>query len=180
MKKEKNIILGITGSIAAYKACDLLRHLTKEGFNVTCVMTKEALEFITPLTLETLSGNKVFSDMFKVPDKRTTIHISLAEKADLVIICPASMNMIGKLASGIGDDLLSCTVFSAKAPVLIAPAMNGNMYTHKITQRNIAALKDLGYKFIGPIKGRLACGDYAIGHLADLSEVLKESRRLIK
>src|SRR3989338_6885549 len=168
--KQKNVILGITGSIAAYKACDLIGLLKKNGCEVTCVLTKEAGYFITPLTLETLSGNRAFCDMFELPEKRTTIHVSLADKADIVIICPASANIIGKLASGIYDDLLTCTICATKAPVLVAPAMNDKMYKHKIVQKNIAALKSLGYRFIGPVKGHLACGDYAIGHLADISD----------
>ena len=178
--KRKNIILGITGSIAAYKACDLIGLFRKNGFEVTCILTKEAGEFITPLTLETLSSNTAFSDMFKLPEKRTAVHISLADKADLVVICPASANIIGKLANGICDDLLTCTVFATKAPVLVAPAMNDKMYKHKIIQKNIATLKNAGHTFVGPVKGHLACGDYAIGHLADISNIFKESKRLLK
>lgn len=178
--KQKHIILGITGSIAAYKACDLIGLLKKSGCDVTCLLTKEAGEFITPLTLETLSGNKVISDMFALPENRTPLHTSLADKANLVVICPATANIIGKLASGICDDILCCTIFATKAPVLIAPAMNDNMYKHKIVQKNIAILKEIGYKFIGPVKGHLACGYDAIGHLADIAAVFKESKKLIK
>jgi len=178
--KTKNIILGLTGSIAAYKACELINLFRKDGFCVTCLLTKEAKEFITSLTLETLSGNKVVEDMFALPENRTPLHTSLAEKADIIVICPATANIIGKLASGICDDILSCTVFSAKAPVLIAPAMNDCMYNHKIVQKNISILKELGYKFAGPIKGRLACGHTAIGHLADTATIFKESKKLLR
>lgn len=176
----KHVILGITGSIAAYKACDLIGLFRKNGFDVTCVLTKEAKEFVTPLTLETLSGNKAIDDMFALPENRAPLHTSLAEKADLIVVCPATANIIGKLASGICDDILSCTIFAAKAPVLLAPAMNDRMYRHKVIGKNIATLKDLGYKFIGPVKGHLACGYDAMGHLADTADIFKESRKLLK
>ena len=145
--KKKNIVIGITASIAAYKACDLITHLKKKGHNVICIMTREAGEFVTPLTLETLSGNKVYEDMFKLPDTRDIAHVSLADKADLIVICPATANIIAKLASGLCDDLLTATVISSTAPVLIAPAMNDKMYKNKITRRNIETLKKAGYKY---------------------------------
>jgi len=178
--KIKHIILGVTGSIASYKACELISLFKKSNFDVSCILTKEGREFITPLTLEVLSSNKVVEDMFALPENRTPIHVSWADKADLVIICPATANIIGKLASGICDDFLCATVISTKAPVLIAPAMNNNMYRHKIVQRNITALKKIGYKFIGPIKGHLACGSNAIGHLAGISDIFRASKKLIK
>ncbi|MBL7157668.1 MAG: phosphopantothenoylcysteine decarboxylase [Candidatus Omnitrophica bacterium] len=176
----KNIILGITGSIAAYKTCDIINRLKKKGYNVICVITEEAEEFITPLTLETLSGNKVYKDMFKLPDKRDTIHVSLAKKADLIVISPATANIIAKLASGICDDLLTSVVISSKSPVLIAPAMNDNMYKHKITQKNIQELKKIGYKFIDPTVGHLACGYVGVGHLADLNQIIKRIEKALK
>ena len=178
--KKKNIVLGITGSIASYKACDLISRLRKKGFDLTCIMTKEAEEFITPLTLETLSGNKVYREMFNLPEKRETIHVSLAEKADLVVICPATANIIAKIASGICDDLLTCTVISTKNPVLIAPAMNDNMYKHRITQKNIAELKKLNFNFVDPIRGHLACGYVGIGHLAEIDEIVKKIDKILK
>lgn len=178
--KHKNILLGITGSIAAYKACDLIGVFREKGFDVTCIVTEEACHFIAPLTLETLSGNKLMKDMFTLPENRMPQHISLADKADVVIVYPASANIIGKLAQAICDDLLTCTILATKAPVLIAPAMNNNMYKHKIVQKNISTLKQIGYKFVGPIKGRLACGDYAMGHLADIFTVFSESKKLLK
>jgi len=178
--KQKNIILGITGSIAAYKACDLIRLLRKAGFNVICVLTKEAEHFVTPLTLETLSGNKVLGDIFALPENRSPQHISLAEKADAFVICPASANTISKLAQGICDDLLTCTIFATRAPVLIAPAMNNNMYNHKIIKKNVAILENIGYNFVGPIKGRLASGHYGIGHLADVTSIFSAVKKLVK
>ena len=178
--KKKTIVLGITASIAAYKACDLVSALKKKGYDVICIMTSHAKHFVTSLTLETLSGNKVYDDMFTFPEKRETVHISLAEAADLVVIFPATANIIGKLASGISDDLLTCTVISTKSPVLIAPAMNTNMYKHKITEKNINELKKIGYKFIGPEKGHLACGCVGIGHIKDTRETVERIEKILK
>lgn len=178
--KAKSIILGVTGSIAAYRACDIITILKKESFDVTVLLTKEAKEFITPLTLETLSNKKVVMDMFELPAERDPLHTSLAEEADLVLIAPATANIIGKLAAGICDDIITCVVFATKAPVLIAPAMNEKMYKHRIVQANIAKLKDIGYRFIGPIKGRLACGHVDVGHIADTQDIVKEAKRLLK
>jgi len=178
--KVKNIILGITGSIAAYKACDLITALSKKGYNVICITTREAEEFITPLTLETLSGNKVYRDMFRLPEKREVVHVSLAQKADLIVICPATANIIAKLASGMCDDLLTSTVISSEAPVLIAPAMNDKMYKNSITQRNLRELKKAGHAFIGPVQGRLACGYAGLGHLADIDRIIKNVEKILK
>ena len=171
---KKTIVLGVSGSIASYKAADLVSDLTKNGYDVCVIMTKEATEFISPLTLQTLSGNKVYSGMFELPEEWDAKHISLAKKADLIVIAPATANIIGKLANGICDDLLSCTAVASEAPVLIAPAMNDVMYNNKIVQENIAKLKGVGYKFVGPKKGRLACGDIAVGCLADVDDIVKE------
>lgn len=171
--KAKTVIIGITGSIAAYKACGLISALRKKGREVICVLTGEAGEFVTPLTLETLSGNKVYRDMFELPDRREVAHVSLAKRADLIVLCPATANIIGKLAGGICDDLLTCTVISSAGPVLIVPAMNERMYRHKIVQKNIRELEKTGYKFIHPIRGRLACGTVGEGHLADPGNIMK-------
>lgn len=180
IKAKGSIILGVTGSIAAYKACDIINMLRRESFDVTVILTKEAEEFIMPLTLQTLSGNKVFMDMFELPLEWNPVHTSLAEKTSLVLIAPATASIIGKLACGICDCLLSCVVFATKAPVLLAPAMNEGMYRHRIVQDNIARLKELGYRFIGPIKGRLACGHEDIGHLSEPVDIVKEAKRLLK
>ena len=175
MKPKKNtILLGVSGSIASYKSADLVSNLVKKGYEVFVIMTKEAKEFITPLSLSTLSGNKVYCDMFEAPEEWDTKHVSLAKKADLIIVAPATANVIGKLAGGICDDLLMCTVVASTAPVLIAPAMNDVMYNNRIVQENIAKLKKAGYKFIGPKVGRLACGYEAIGCLADVGDIVKE------
>jgi len=178
--KHKTVLLGITGSIASYRACDVIRALKKKGADVICVMTKEAREFITPLTLETLSGNKLYEDMFELPEKREIYHISLAEKSDLILICPATANVIAKLACGICDDLLTCTALASKCEVLIAPAMNDNMYNNKITRENITRLEKRGVHFVGPSVGRLACGYEGVGHLADTETIIKTAAKLLK
>jgi phosphopantothenoylcysteine decarboxylase/phosphopantothenate--cysteine ligase len=178
--KKTEIILGVTGSIASYKACDIVNLLRAEGFDVTPVLTKEALEFITPLSLETLASRKAFWDMFELPEERSVLHMSLAERAGLILIAPATANIIGKLASGVCDDLLTCVVMASKAPVLIAPAMNTNMYKHAVVQENIAKLRKIGYKFVGPVEGRLACGGSGLGHLAPVKEIVAQAKRLAR
>ena len=177
---KKTVVLGITGSIAAYKACDLISMLKKSGKNVICIMTKDAEEFITPLTIETLTGNKAYISMFELPEKREIAHVALADKADIVVICPATANIIAKIKAGICDDLLTSTVVSSNSPILLAPAMNDKMYKNKITQKNIEELKKIGYNFIEPIKGNLACGRQGIGHLADLNTILNRINKILK
>ena len=179
MAKNKNIILGVTASIAIYKACDIIRRLKEQGFIVTVVLTLEAEELIKPIIFQSLSGNKVYRGLFDTPDSWEIEHISLAKRADLVLIAPATANIIGKIASGICDDLLTCVVLATKAPVLICPAMNENMYINKIMQGNIKKLERLGYKFIGPIKGRLACGKVGIGCLAEVEKIIKEVKKIL-
>ena len=178
--KKKNIVLGVTGSIAAYKACDIINSLKKQGFNVIPVMTKEAGFFVTPLTLQTLSGNKVIENMFEPPGEFSPVHTSLAQQADLVLIAPASANIIGKIACGICDDILSCTVISTEAPVMIAPAMNDRMYKNKLVRGNISRLKDIGYKFVGPISGELACGYKGMGHIANVDDIVNQAKKVIR
>jgi len=179
-KIQKNIILGVTASIAIYKSCSLIRRLREAGLSVHVVMTKEAQELIKPIVFSSLSGNRVYSGgLFDSLDTWDIAHINLAAKADLILIAPATANVIAKLSCGICDDLLSCTVCASRAQVLIAPAMNENMYTHKITQNNIAKLKACGYKFISPRKGQLACGVVGAGCLADSAEIVKEVKKLL-
>ena len=177
--RPKQIIVGVTGSIAAYKACEIVNILKKDSFDVRVILTKEGEKFLTPLTLQTLSGNRVHTDMFETPEEWDPIHTSLADSASLILIAPATANIIGKLANGICDDLLTCVVYASKAPVLIAPAMNEKMYNHEAVQENIKKLKKLGYSFAGPIKGHLACGHEAIGHIADTGDIVKGAKRLI-
>ena len=176
---RKTVIVGVTASIAAYKACEIVNLLRKDSFDVRVIATKDALEFVTPLTLQTLSGNQVLTDMFESLDRWTPVHTSLADSASLILIAPATANVIGKLANGICDDLLTCVTYASKAPVLIAPAMNENMYNHKVVMGNIAKLEGIGYSFVVPVKGRLVCGHDAIGHIAPVPEIIKEVKKLI-
>lgn len=169
MKQSKNVTLCVTSSIASYKSIDLARNLIKRGLNVHIVLSQNTLEFITPLTFEVLTGNKVYVDMF---DRSPEIHhISLAKESDLFVIVPASANIIGKIANGIADDFISTAVMATKAQVLIAPAMNTNMYENKIVQNNIFKLKEYGYEFINPQVGLLACNDIGDGKLADINDI---------
>ena len=176
----KTVIVGVTASIAAYKACEIVNLLRKDAFDVKVILTKDALEFVTPLTLQTLSGNKVLVDMFEPAERWEPVHTSLADSASLILIAPATANVIGKLANGTCDDLLTCVTYASKAPVLIAPAMNENMYNHKMVAANIAKLEKIGYAFIGPVKGRLACGHDAIGHIAPVPEIIKAVKKMLQ
>ena len=176
----KTVIVGVTASIAAYKACEIVNLLRKDSFDVRVILTKDALEFVTPLTLQTLSGNNVLIDIFEPARRQGPVHTSLADSASLILIAPATANVIGKLANGICDDLLTCVTYASRAPVLIAPAMNDNMYNHKMVMGNIAKLEKIGYSFVGPVKGRLACGHDAIGHIAPVPEIIKEVKKMLK
>ena len=179
MIKKKEILLAVTGSIAAYKSCEITRKLKDVGFAVTVIMTKEAEKFIASLSLQTLSERKVYRDMFIEPeDFQEMAHISLAQKAEIFLIAPATANIIGKIAAGIADDLLSATVLSTRAKIVIVPAMNENMYKNRIVQENIKKLKNLGMYFIGPVKGKLACGNAGIGCLAPVDAIVQEVRKL--
>ncbi|AWI03938.1 bifunctional phosphopantothenoylcysteine decarboxylase/phosphopantothenate--cysteine ligase CoaBC [Clostridium drakei] len=173
MNNKKTIVIGVTGGIAAYKALDVISKLKKKDFEIHVIMTKAALEFLTPLSFQTLSENIVNFDMFSEPKAWEIQHISLAKKADLMLIVPATANIIGKVASGIADDLLSTTIMATKAPVVFAPAMNTNMYNNPIVQDNMGKLIKFGYKFIYPESGRLACGDEGEGKLAN-TELISE------
>jgi phosphopantothenoylcysteine decarboxylase/phosphopantothenate--cysteine ligase len=170
--KVKQVVLGVCGSIAAYKAGDIIRRLQDKHCAVTVIMTKEAAEFITPLTLSSLSGKNVYSDMFDKYSWRMA-HIELARDADIVLIAPATANIIGKLASGMCDDLLTTFVIASRATVFIAPAMNDAMYANPIVRENCAKLKKHGFKFIEPVKGKLACGTVGVGHLAEVEDIVK-------
>ena len=170
-----NILLGVTGSIAAYKAADITSRLTKLGHNVDVVLTESGSRIITPITLQTLSKNKVYTDMFEEITPSEVKHISLAKKADVVLIAPATANIIGKIANGIADDFLSTVVMAVAnhTPVYIAPAMNTNMYENPIVQDNIKKLKSFGYRFIEPKESLLACGDLGRGALAYVDEIVE-------
>jgi len=172
MLANKTIVLGITGGISAYKAVDLASKLVQAGAIVRVVMTKAATKFITPMLLRNITGNPVGEDMFAPLNEWKASHIGLAEAADLLVIAPATANTIANLALGTGDDLLTCTALATLAPVLIAPAMNDNMYRHAATQANIATLKARGVKFIDPAEGRLLTGKKGIGRLPDISVIV--------
>ena len=167
----KNVVLCITGGIAAYKAADLTSRLRKLGAQVYIIMTESATHFITPLTLEVLSEHRVVTDMFDRTFTWEVEHISLAKRADVFVIAPATANIIGKAAHGIADDMVSTTLMATKAPMVIAPAMNTNMYENPIVQQNIALLKARGVSFVEPASGRLACGDTGKGKLADPADI---------
>ena len=169
----KHVVMGVTGSIAAYKACDIISALRKSGVDVHVILTHAGAEIITPLTLETISGNRVVKDMFDSDRHFEVEHISLAKLADLFLVAPATANFIGKMASGIADDMLTTTVMATTAPVMIAPAMNTNMYLDAATQANIETLKRRGCEFIAPATGHLACGDEGIGKLAAVEDIVR-------
>ena len=167
----KNIVLGVTGGIAAYKACELTSRLRKAGAQVYVVMTKNACQFVAPLTFETLSNHPAVTDTFARPDTWEVEHIALAKRADVFVIAPATANILAKMAHGIADDMLSTTVLATKAPVLAAPAMNTGMWENAATQENVKLLKARGVRFIGPEGGFLACGDTGAGRMSEPKDI---------
>ncbi|MCK9443515.1 MAG: bifunctional phosphopantothenoylcysteine decarboxylase/phosphopantothenate--cysteine ligase CoaBC [Tissierellaceae bacterium] len=172
MLKDKTIILGVTGGIAAYKAADLVSRLKKQNANVEVIMTEGAAEFVTPLTFQTMSGNIVHTKMFNEIIDYDVEHISLAQKGDMILIAPATANTIGKIANGIADNLLTTVVMASDKKVFFAPAMNTKMYQNPIVKTNMEKLKDLGYGFIEPAIGKLACGDFGEGKMAEPADIV--------
>ena len=170
----KNIVLGISGSIAAFKAADLASQLTKRGHSVHVVMTNDATEFITPLTLQVLSKNPVTTSLYDEKESWHPGHIQLADEADLLLVAPCTANVVAKFALGLSDDTLSAIHLATLAPVLIAPAMNGKMWLHPATQKNVETLKDRDVEFIGPEEGMLACGYEGIGRLWPVDGILEK------
>lgn len=168
---NKHIVLGVTGGIACYKILDVASKLRKLGYGLNTIMTKSACEFVQPLCFQTITNNYVVTDTFERPAKWEVEHIALAKKADVMVIAPATANIIGKVAHGIADDMLSTTIMAAKCPVIFAPAMNSAMYENPIVQENIAYLKEKGYLFIEPASGMLACGDMGVGKLPTPDEI---------
>ncbi len=166
----KKIILGISSSIAAYKACDLIRLFVKGGYSVHVVTTENALHLVSPLTLETLSGNPVYTEQYS-RDRREMGHIELKTDASLFLVAPATANIIGKFANGIADDLVTTTFLTVTCPIIIAPAMNPNMYAHPAVHRNIRTLKYWGIEFVEPAMGEAVCGDEGLGKLADINDI---------
>ena len=179
MLQGKCVILGVTGGIAAYKAAELLRLLVKSGAETHVVMTRSAQEFVTPLTFQTLSGHPVHTELFSLIQEQEIGHISLADRADLILVAPATANLIGKVANGVADDLLTTTIMATRAKVLFAPAMNSNMWENPIYQENHAKLESLGYSFIDPAYGELACGWQGKGKLPDPQVIFNSAQTLL-
>ncbi|MCF0147994.1 MAG: bifunctional phosphopantothenoylcysteine decarboxylase/phosphopantothenate--cysteine ligase CoaBC [Clostridium sp.] len=173
MDNRKCVCIGVSGGIAVYKALDVVSALRKKDIDVRVIMTESATKFVTPLPFQSLSQNMVVTDMFAEPKAYEIQHISLAKRADVFLVAPATANIIGKVANGIADDMLSTTIMATRAKVIFAPAMNTNMYEHPIVQENINKLKKLGYEFIEPASGVLACGDEGKGKLADVNTIVE-------
>ena len=179
MLSDKIIVLGVTGSIAAYKAAEIASQLTQAGARVNVIMTREALQFISPVTFRALTGRPVVTEMFNLSSEFSIEHVSLAESADIVVIAPATANVIAKLAVGIADDMLCCTVLATRAPVVIAPAMESNMYANPVTQDNLSKLQKRSFTIVGPGQGRLASGKEGQGRLADVGDIIGNIRRVL-
>jgi len=179
MLANKTIVLGITGGIAAYKAADIASKLTQAGARVEVVMTESATRFIAPLTLRSLTGRPVVTDMFEPAAEFSLEHIALAEAADIVVIAPATANTIAKIAAGIADDMLTCLVLATKAPVIVAPAMNDNMLQNPVTQENLAKLKARGFIIVEPAYGRLASGKTGWGRLAEVETIIGTIKQVL-
>lgn len=179
---SKNIVLGVTGSIAAHKAADLASLLTKAGHHVRVIMTADAQRFITPLPFKTLSRNPVITDLYDEEEGWKPTHIRLADEADLLLIAPATANVIAKMAHGLADDALTCIALALnpKAKILLAPAMNGKMWLHAATQENVATLKSRGAEFIGPEEGMLSCGYEGIGRLWPVDQIATRAQELLR
>ena len=178
--QQRMVVLGVTGGIACYKAVELVRLLVKNGFKVRVIMTRGAIEFVTPLTFQTLSGNPVATETFSLTQESEIGHINLADSADLFVIAPTTANVIGKLASGIADDLLTTVLMATQAPVLLAPAMNIHMYENVIVQENLRKLRRVGYHIMDPAEGYLACGYEGKGRLPDPEKISDEIERLLR
>ena len=179
MKKQPRILLGVTGSIAAYKAVDLLRLMQRDGWSVRVIMTRAATEFVGELTFRTLSRHPVAVDMFERPGRWEPLHIALAQDADAMLIAPCTANVMAKIANGIADDLLSCTALSIEAPLVLAPAMNSAMLAHPATVANATCLRNRGVHVVESAIGDLACGTTGRGRMADGADVMDVMRRVV-
>ena len=176
----KNILLIITGGIAAYRSLDLIRELKRDGNNVTCLMTKGAGEFVQPISFATLSKNKVYTELFDLNRESEIGHINLSREADLIVIAPATANIISKVANGVSDDLASTVMLASNKPVLIAPSMNVKMWENENTVKNVLKLKKRGFYFVGPNEGEMACGEIGYGKMASISEINNEIKYLLE
>lgn len=179
MTAPKTIVLGVGGSIAAYKAADLTSRLAKRGYDIQVVMTRAATEFVTPLTFKTISRNPVTTSVFDEKESWHPGHIDLADRAALLLIAPATANLLAKLANGIADDALTSIALATPAPLLVAPAMNGKMWLHPATQENVARLRGRGVAFIGPEEGLLACGYEGIGRLWNVEDIAARAEKIL-
>ena len=175
----KEIVVGVTGSIAAFKAAEVVSQLVQRGAGVTVVMSDAATQFVGPLTFQTLTRRRVMIDQFDLESVVDPTHISLTDDADLVVVAPATANFLGKAAHGIADDMLTSLLLAVTCPVLVAPAMNDRMWNHPAVQENVATLKKRGYKFVDPDSGFLACGTYAKGRLADPAKIIEEVEKCV-
>lgn len=178
--KNKTIVVGIGGGIAAYKTCELVRLLVKSGANTYVILTQAAHQFVTPLTLQTLSQNPIHTDLFDITQEQKIGHIALADQADLIVIAPATADLIAKAAHGLANDLLTNVMLATRAPVLFCPSMNVQMWQHPATQHNVARLKELKYQVMEPATGELACGTFGTGRLCEPEEILKNLNQLLQ
>src|SRR3989338_990860 len=177
--KNKTVLLCVSGSIAAYRACDVVRELKAEGADVFCLMTEAAKHFVSPLTFHSLSGHPVYSDPFSNQEDWAVLHTNLADRADLILMVPATADLLARMAHGFANDLVTSVLLASKAPVLIAPAMNDHMFSHPMTQENIKKLSWIGYQFIDPIEGDLVCGRIGMGHIQETEVILKAVRNIL-
>ena len=180
MLSDKTVVLGVTGSIAAYKAAEIASQLTQSGAKVHVIMTEEAIQFISPVTFRAITGRPVVTEMFDLASEFSIEHVSLANAADIVVVAPITANIIAKLAAGIADDMLCCTVLATRAPVLIAPAMETNMYTNPVTQGNLSKLKARDFVIVAPATGWLASGREGLGRLADVNDIISAIHRVLR
>jgi len=179
MLTNKTIVLGVTGGIAAYKAADMASKLVQAGAEVRVIMTKSATEFISPLTFRSLTGQPVVTEMFELASEFSIEHVALAEAADVVVIAPATANIIAKLATGIADDMLSTTVLATTAPVIVAPAMHTEMFQNPVTQENLNKLKARGFTIVGPEYGRLASGKVGLGRMSEVEKIIGTIKQVL-
>ncbi|GIR52793.1 MAG: hypothetical protein CM15mP62_02640 [Rhodospirillaceae bacterium] len=180
MLKGKRILLIVTGGIAAFKSLELVRQIRTAGGEVRAILTKSATEFVTPLSLQALTEDRVYSDIFSLTDESEMGHIQLSRNSDLILVAPATANFLAKMRLGICDDLASTVVLATDKPVMVAPAMNVRMWDHAATQENIITLKDRNIKFIGPDEGEMACGEYGLGRMSEPTEIVNAIQSILQ